>query len=68
MCFALIWIQKSTISEVTALDSSFYDGTRKLLHLYFRTPRHTRAYCSYMQPDDKIQAGLCLNTQTSKLQ
>lgn len=64
-CFALMWFQKSAPSEVTALDYSFYDGTRKLLHLDFRSPSHMRAYCSYMQPDNIIQAGLCLNTQTS---
>lgn len=62
ICFELMWIQKSAPGEVTALISSLYDGTRKLLHLDFRTPRHTRAYCSYMQPDNIIQAGLCLNT------
>lgn len=43
ICFALMWIQKSANSEVTALDTVllFNDGTRKLLHLDFRTPSHT---------------------------
>lgn len=64
ICFACIWIPKSAPSEVLALDSFFYDGTRKLM-LDFRSPSHTRVCCSYMQPDNIIQAGLCLNTQTS---